>query len=109
MGDENSTDDKMVESRALVVQFVVDLFKESVMKEYTEQHAGDSIQNATLTQGSPGDDTMEDAEGDDDLFISLLINKAGTITTEPTPAVVRLKSVLNDKGEIMNFYGITRK
>jgi hypothetical protein len=30
---------------------------------------------------------MEDAEGDDDLLISLLINKAGTTTTEPTPAV----------------------
>ena len=59
MGDENFTDDKMVESRALVVQFVVDLFKESVMKEYREQHEADVEQNATQTLGNLGDDTME--------------------------------------------------
>ena len=87
MGDENFTDDKMVESKALVIQFVVDLFKESVMKEYTEQHEADVDQNATQTLGNLGDDTMEDAEGDDDLLISLLINKGGTTATETTPTV----------------------
>jgi hypothetical protein len=87
MCDENFTDDKLVESRALVVQFVVDLFKEEVENEHRETYAGDTSQDPTPTQGNPVDGTMEDPEGDDDLLISLLINKAGASMTEPTQAV----------------------
>jgi hypothetical protein len=95
MGDDNFTDDKMVESRALVVQFVVDLFKEKVVNEHRETYAGDASQALTPTQDNLEDGTMEDPEGDDDLLISLLINKASATVPEPTQAVT-LEMVVED-------------